>query len=111
MLRQQRGTITFTGATTSVRGGARFGAFAASKFALRGLAQSLAREYGPKGIHVTHVIIDGIIDTARIQVMMGTDPGRRLRADAIAETYIQLVAQERSAWTQELDLRPHVEPF
>lgn len=96
-----RGTILFTGATASLRGAARFAAFAAAKSALRAVAQSMARELGPKGIHVAHVVIDGTI---------GTGEGQ-LAPDAIAETYQHLVDQPRSAWTHELDLRPHGEKF
>ena len=106
-----RGAIVFTGATAALRGGARFGGFAASKFALRGLAQSLAREYGPQGIHVAHVVVDGIIDTARTRAGMGADPETSLDPEAIAETYLHLIRQHRSAWTHELDLRPDTEKF
>ena len=100
---QGRGTILFTGATASMRGGAGFAAFAGGKFALRALAQSMARELGPKGIHVAHVVIDGQI---------GRDKdARQLDPDAIAEAYHALHVQPRSAWTHELDLRPWAERF
>ena len=100
---RRRGTILFTGATASLRGGAGFAAFAASKFALRALAQSMARELGPQGIHVAHVVIDGQI---------GRDAeARQLDPDAIAEAYHALHVQPRSAWTHELDLRPWAETF
>jgi NAD(P)-dependent dehydrogenase (short-subunit alcohol dehydrogenase family) len=99
----RRGTLIFTGATASLRGSAQFAAFAMSKFALRALAQSLARELGPEGIHVAHVIIDGQI---------GADaPTTKLDPDAIAEAYWQIHQQGPSAWTHELDLRPATERF
>ncbi len=98
-----RGTILFTGVTASLRGGARFAAFAAAKHGLRALAQSIARELGPKGIHVAHVVIDGRIDA------QSEDLG--LAPDAIAETYYRIHAQSRSAWTFETDLRPWAEKF
>lgn len=100
---RRRGTILFTGATASLRGGPGFAAFAGGKFALRALAQSMARELGPQGIHVAHVIIDGRI---------GRDAeSTQLDPDAIAETYHALHVQPRSAWTFELDLRPWAERF
>jgi NAD(P)-dependent dehydrogenase (short-subunit alcohol dehydrogenase family) len=103
MLPRRQGTLIFTGATASLRGGAGFAAFAGGKFALRALAQSLARELGPSGIHVAHVIIDG---------QVGRDPaGARLDPGAVAETYFALHEQPKSAWTHELDLRPSVEKF
>jgi len=107
-----RGTILFTGATASLRGGAMFHNLAVGKFGLRALAQSMARELQPKGIHVAHIVIDGQI--------AGERPGYRreergadalLEPDAIAETYYQLHRQQRSAWTLELELRPWVEKF
>lgn len=108
-----RGTILFTGATAALRGGAGFACLAVGKFGLRALAQSMARELGPKGLHVAHVVIDGLIEDATRE---GRDPGARgadamLHPDAIAEAYWQLHRQPRSAWTQELDLRPWVERF
>jgi NAD(P)-dependent dehydrogenase (short-subunit alcohol dehydrogenase family) len=103
MLPEGRGTILFTGATAALRGGVQFAAFAMAKFGLRALAQSMARELGPRGIHVAHVVIDGGI---------GEDPeAKRLAPKDIAETYWLLHRQERSAWTQELDLRPWAEKF
>jgi NAD(P)-dependent dehydrogenase (short-subunit alcohol dehydrogenase family) len=104
------GTILFTGATASLRGSAGFANLAVPKFGLRALAQSMARELGPKGIHVAHVIIDGQIDSERYR---GTGRARDslLSPDAIAETYYQLHRQPRDAWTHELDLRPSVEKF
>jgi NAD(P)-dependent dehydrogenase (short-subunit alcohol dehydrogenase family) len=107
-----RGTVLLTGATAALRGGARFSALAVGKFGLRALAQSMAREFGPRGIHVAHVVVDGQIDTPRVREM---SPDREdhtmLSPDAIAETYWQLHSQDRTAWTLELDLRPAVESF
>lgn len=112
MLPRGRGTIVFTGASASLRGSAGFAAFAGAKHALRALAQSMARELGPQGIHVAHVVIDGLIDTsaaatvfperyAELKALDGV-----LAPDAIAEAYWQLHRQPPSAWTHELDLRP-----
>ncbi len=117
MVPRKSGTILFTGATASVRGGAGYAAFAGGKHALRALAQSMARELGPEGIHVAHTIIDGGIDTAFIQQMRGdsyADAKARdgiLDPEAIAESYWQLHRQPRSAWTHELDLRPWIEKW
>ena len=116
MLTRQRGTILFTGATASLRGGAGFSAFAGAKFALRALAQSMARELGPQGIHVAHTLIDGAIDTAFIrdnfpQRYALKEQDGILNPDHIAEAYWQLHLQPRSAWTQEMDLRPWMETF
>lgn len=116
MVPRGRGTIIFTGATASLRGGAGFSAFAGAKFALRALAQSMARELGPKGIHVAHPIIDGAIDTAFIR---DNFPERYklkekdgiLNPEHIADMYWQLHMQPRDAWTHELDLRPWMETF
>jgi NAD(P)-dependent dehydrogenase (short-subunit alcohol dehydrogenase family) len=107
-----RGTILFTGATASLRGGAGFHNLAVGKFGLRALAQSMARELQPKGIHVAHVVLDG-----RIRPSPAVEHGSPAEGDdmldpaAIAEAYYQLHLQPRSAWTQELDLRPWVEKF
>jgi NAD(P)-dependent dehydrogenase (short-subunit alcohol dehydrogenase family) len=114
MLQRERGTILFTGATASTRGGAGFSAFAGGKAALRALAQSMARELGPKGLHIAHVIIDGLIDTAFTQEHFAqrvaeTGPDGILNPDHIAEAYWYLHKQPRDAWTFELDLRPSVE--
>ncbi|WP_441279647.1 SDR family NAD(P)-dependent oxidoreductase [Tardiphaga sp. 172_B4_N1_3] len=106
MLPQGRGTIIFTGATGSIRGGAGFAAFAVPKFGLRALAQSMARELGPKGVHVAHVLIDGMIDQEG-EAASET----HLAPTAIAEAFYQLHRQERSAWTHEIDLRPASEKF
>ncbi len=112
MVEAGRGTVLLTGATAALRGGVRFSALAVGKFGLRALAQSMAREFGPQGIHVVHAVIDGQIDTPRVREM---SPGREdhtlLSPDAIAETYWQLHSQDRTAWTLELDLRPAVEGF
>lgn len=107
-----RGTILFTGATASLRGGARFHNLAVPKFGLRALAQSMARELGPKGIHVAHVIVDGQIMSERYAGLAEerAEDGL-LDPDAIARAYLDLHRQHRSAWTQELDLRPWVERF
>ena len=110
------GSLLFTGATASIRGRGPFVAFAAAKAGLRSVAQSIAREYGPKGIHVAHVVIDGGIDGERLRTAAPEYSARAgadglLDPDAIAETYWQLHRQHRSAWTHELDLRPYKEPF
>ena len=106
-----QGSIFFTGATASLRGGNGFCAFAGAKFALRALAQSMARELGPQGIHVAHLVIDGAIDTAFIaenfpERYATKAQGGILDPDAIAATYWSLHQQPRNAWTHELDLRP-----
>lgn len=111
MVARRHGTLLFTGATAALRGSANFGAFASAKFALRGLVQSLAREFGPQGIHVAHIVIDGIIWTERARKRPGIVAEACLKPEAIAETYLQLIRQERSAWTHELDLRPDRERF
>ena len=113
---RQRGTILFTGATASLRGGKGCAAFAGAKFALRALAQSMARELGPQGIHVAHPVIDGAIDTAFIR---DNFPDRYalkaqdgiLNPDHIAEAYWMLHQQPRDAWSHEIDLRPWMETF
>lgn len=117
MVPRGAGTLIFTGATASLRGGSGFAAFSSGKFALRALAQSMARELGPEGIHVAHTVIDGAIDTAFIQELM-PERYERLKAkdgllapDAIAEAYWQLHCQPPTAWTHELDLRPWIEHF
>ena len=106
------GTILFTGATASLRGGAGFVNLASPKFGLRAVAQSMARELGPKNIHVAHVIIDGQIRSERYaHVESARGPDSLLDPDAIAAQYVALHRQHRSAWTQELDLRPWSEKF
>ena len=116
MMPRGRGTILFTGATASVRGSAGFSAFAGAKHALRALAQSMARELGPQGVHVAHVVIDGAIDTEFIRSNFPAraalkDQDGILSPDAIAEVYWQLHLQPRSAWTHEMDLRPWLETW
>ena len=116
MLPRGRGTILFTGATASLRGGAGFCAFAGAKHALRAFAQSLAREVGPQGLHVAHVVIDGAIDTAFIaqnfpQRYALKERGGILNPESIAESYWQIHRQPRDAWTFEIDLRPWIEPW
>ena len=107
-----RGTIILTGATAALRGGARFSALATGKFALRALAQSMAREFGPQGVHVSHAIIDGQIETPALrQRSPEREAGTTLDPEAIAETYWQLHVQDPRTWTLELDLRPSVESF
>jgi NAD(P)-dependent dehydrogenase (short-subunit alcohol dehydrogenase family) len=111
-----KGTILLTGAIASLRGGAGFSAFAGGKHALRALAQSAARELGPKGIHVAHVVIDGAIDTEFIATTFPEryalkDSEGILQPDAIAESYWHLHCQPKNAWTHELDLRPWMEKF
>jgi len=111
-----KGTIIFTGATASLRGSAQFAAFAGAKHALRALAQSMARELGPMGVHVAHVVIDGAIDTAFIrdnfpQRYALKDRDGILNPDHIADQYWMLHRQPRDAWTHELDLRPWIEAF
>jgi NAD(P)-dependent dehydrogenase (short-subunit alcohol dehydrogenase family) len=122
MVARGKGTILFTGATASVRGASQFAAFAAAKGGLRQVAQSMARELGPKNIHVAHVVIDGMIDNRRTRERMAErrkelnlnadlPPDGMLATDAIAELFWQLHAQPRSAWTFEADLRPWAEKF
>ena len=116
MLPRGQGTILFTGATASLRGGKGFCAFAGAKHALRALAQSLAREMGPQGLHVAHVVIDGAIDTEFIaqnfpQRYALKDQAGILDPEHIAETYWQIHRQPRDAWTFETDLRPWIEPW
>jgi NAD(P)-dependent dehydrogenase (short-subunit alcohol dehydrogenase family) len=108
MLKKGRGAILFTGASASVKGYAQSAPFAMGKFALRGLAQSMARELSPQGIHVAHVVIDGGIRSAR---RPESSPDSLLDPDAIAESYLHLIRQPRSAWTWEIELRPWVEKF
>ena len=116
LLEHGGGTLIFTGASGSLRGKANFAPFAAAKAALRALAQSIAREYGPKNIHVGHVVIDGGIEGERLlsrvpQLKDQRGPDGLLKIDAIAEAYWTLHHQHRSAWTLELDLRPWAESF
>ena len=116
MKARNEGSIFFTGATASIRGGSGFSAFASAKFALRAISQSMARELGPQGIHVAHFIIDGAIDTAFIKENFPDryalkEKGGILKPDAIADAYWFAHTQDRTAWTHELDLRPFMEKF
>ena len=110
---KDKGTIIFTGATASMRGGSGFAAFSSAKFGLRAVAQSLARELGPKGIHVAHTVIDGAIDHPWIkenfpEIYELKKVDGILNPDDIAEAYYNLHLQEKTAWTHELDLRPYL---
>jgi NAD(P)-dependent dehydrogenase (short-subunit alcohol dehydrogenase family) len=116
MLSRGRGTILFTGATASLRARPPFTAFASAKAALRALAHGMAREFGPRGLHVAHVVIDGGIDGDQLNHALPQFKEQRgadgmLQPDAIAEAFWTLHAQHPSAWTLELDLRPYKEPF
>lgn len=116
MLARARGTILFTGATASMRGGSGFAAFASGKHALRATAQSMARELAPKGIHVAHVVIDGAIDTQFIAEMFPDRYALKeqdgiLNPEHIADAYLMLHNQPRSAWTFEMDMRPWIEDW
>jgi NAD(P)-dependent dehydrogenase (short-subunit alcohol dehydrogenase family) len=111
MAARRQGTIIFTGATAGLRGAANFSAFAAAKFAARGLSQSLAREYAPKGVHVAHVVLDGLIDAPQTDQRLGSQPSVRMDPRAIAQAYLDLSMQPPSAWTHEMDLRPFSERF
>ncbi|HJQ60838.1 MAG TPA: SDR family NAD(P)-dependent oxidoreductase [Vineibacter sp.] len=116
MVLRGAGSIFFTGASGSLRGKAGFAAFAAAKAGLRAVGQSMARELGPKGIHVAHVVVDGGIGGARLlgrlpQLRDERGPDGLLDYEAIADTYWQLHTQHRSAWTHEIDLRPWAETF
>ncbi|MNM88341.1 3-oxoacyl-[acyl-carrier-protein] reductase FabG [compost metagenome] len=116
MVARQRGTILFTGATAGLRGAANFAAFAGAKHGIRALAQSMARELGPRGLHVAHVVVDGAIDTEFIrdnfpQKYALKDQAGILDPEHIADNYWYLHTQPRDAWTFELDLRPWMEPW
>lgn len=116
MVPRKQGTIIFTGATASIRGKEGFAAFAGAKHALRALAQSMARELGPLGIHVAHVLVDGAVDMPWIRenfpdMVAKKPPDGLINPNDVAESYYQLYLQPRSAWTHELDLRPWVEPW
>ena len=110
MLPRGSGTIVFTGASASIKGFAGSASFAMGKFALRGLAQSMARELGPQGIHVAHVLVDGGIRSAA-SPDPAEQPDSRLDPDAIADAFLHLIRQPRSAWSHEIDLRPWTERF
>lgn len=111
MLPRNQGTLIFSGATASLRGGPRGAAFAAGKFALRGFAQALAREFGPQGIHVAHVVIDGMIEGPHAQDRFHAAPEQCIAPADLSRLYLDLIGQPRSAWTQELDVRPWNEKF
>jgi short-subunit dehydrogenase len=116
MVTRERGTILFTGATASLRGSANFAAFSGAKHALRALAQSMARELGPRNVHVAHVVIDGAIDTEFIRTNFPDRYSLKendgiLNPEHIADNYYMLHAQPRDAWTFELDLRPYMEKW
>ena len=116
MVTRERGTILFTGATAGLRGAAHFAAFAGAKHGVRALAQSMARELGPRNIHVAHVVVDGAIDTAFIRdsfpdIYARKDQDGILDPEHIADNYWFLHAQPRDAWTFELDLRPWMEKW
>jgi NAD(P)-dependent dehydrogenase (short-subunit alcohol dehydrogenase family) len=106
-----QGAFLVSGATASLRGGARFSAFASAKAGLRSLTQSLAREYGPKGVHVAHVVLDGILDTAASRALHARPTETMMALDDVAQAYLTLAEQPRSAWTFEMDLRPMGEAF
>ncbi|MEO0377179.1 MAG: SDR family NAD(P)-dependent oxidoreductase [Cyanobacteria bacterium P01_A01_bin.17] len=110
MLKLGRGAVLFTGASASIKGYPRSAPFAMGKFALRGLAQSMARELAPQNIHVGHFVIDGAIGNPGVSQSAG-QPDAFLDPDAIASTYLHLLTQPRSAWTWEIELRPWVENF
>ena len=121
MLPRGKGAIFFTGATASLRGGSGFAAFASAKFGLRAVAQAIARELGPKNIHVSHLIIDSSVDTEWVRQLIANregkeaienlDPNRLMRPAAVAETYWQLYQQPRDAWTFETEIRPFGEKW
>lgn len=111
MALQGRGTVIVSGATASLKAGANFSAFASAKFALRGLVQSVAREYQKQGVHIAHIILDGILDTHASRELHSLDPDDMMSTQDIAEAYMQIVQQKSSAWTHELDLRPKNESF
>jgi NAD(P)-dependent dehydrogenase (short-subunit alcohol dehydrogenase family) len=110
MIPKGRGAILFTGASASVKGFPLSSVFATGKFGLRGLAQSAARELGPKGIHVAHFVIDGSVESAT-RPTPADRPDSQLSPDAIAQTYIDVLCQSRTAWSLEVELRPWVEKF
>jgi NAD(P)-dependent dehydrogenase (short-subunit alcohol dehydrogenase family) len=111
MAERGHGALIVSGATGSVRGAARFAAFASAKFALRGLAQSLAREYQPAGVHVAHVVLDGVLRGSASERRFEKEQHRSIEPRAAAAVYRQIAEQPASAWTHELDLRPHSERF
>ena len=106
-----RGCVIVSGATASLKAGAHFSAFASAKFALRGLVQSVAREYQKQGVHIAHVILDGILDTQASRDLHSLDPADMMSTDEVADAYMQIVAQKPLAWSHEIDLRPKNETF
>lgn len=108
---EKGGVAIFTGATASIRGGKQFSAFSAAKFALRGLVQSLARQYQSSGLHIAHILVDGIIDTAKSRKLHALSAQKMMNPADIAECFWRLSQQPKSAWTHELDLRPYLETF
>ena len=111
MAARGRGTIIFCGAAASIRGAATFAAFASAKFALRGFAQSLARELGPHGVHVAHLVLDGLIDEPQTDARFGAAQTPRMAPMDVAAACVALARQPRTSWTQELDLRPAGERY
>jgi hypothetical protein len=116
MLPRGRGSIFFTGATAGMRGGTGYAAFASAKFGIRAVAQAAARELGPKGIHVAHLVIDAGVDTAWVRERMAEagvsgDDRVLMRPESVAETYWQLHQQPDDAWTFEIEIRPSVEKW
>jgi NAD(P)-dependent dehydrogenase (short-subunit alcohol dehydrogenase family) len=112
MIKHRRGVMLFTGATAGIKAGPKSAAFGPAKFAVRGLAQSLARDLGPRGIHVAYVNVDGMIDMPAVRSQMASIKDEDLlKPAAIAEAYWHLANQDPSAWTQELDVRPFKEKF
>ena len=114
MLPRGAGSIFFTGATAGMRGGSGYAAFASAKFGLRAVAQAAARELGPQGIHVAHLVIDAGVDTAWVRERMGNEPvqpGRLMRPEAVADAYWALHQQPRDAWTFEQEIRPFAEKW
>lgn len=108
---ERGGTAIFTGATASIRGGNNFCAFSSAKFALRGFVQSLARQYQSSGLHIAHILVDGIINTEKSRELHSLSVENMLNPMDIAKCYWQLCQQTKSAWTHELDLRPYSENF
>ncbi len=111
MLARKKGTLIFTGATASVKGNAGSGPFAVAKFGLRAFSQSLAREFSPQGVHIADVIADGIITGNRAQQTFNIPEDKCIKPDALADAYINLIEQDPTCWTQEMDLRPARENF
>jgi NAD(P)-dependent dehydrogenase (short-subunit alcohol dehydrogenase family) len=111
MATEGSGAILFTGATSSIRGRAGALAFSSAKFAVRGLAWSLARELWPQGIHVAHIIIDGMLDTPHVRATGIEADEPLLDVDAVAQAYWDLTQQDKGAWAFEIDMRPHDEDF